>query len=996
MTTSQVVQDGKPRFSSLREMKEEHRHLLELAGSEQLQRGRVLDFLRTGQETGTFLDWLDDRSEAQSLLDYWTARLYSRALRDPDATADSDGTAFAPDATLAPFDAAAVRTVADRAEAEVQGLEPQDRETAHRVLLQMVDIVRTPKMFEGRLATRQELEKLEDDGARVDRVLDRLQAAGALRMVPDAEGAQQFALRYDALTRQWPQLEEWLARRWSFRTAADADGQLPARLLKEGKGYHDLDKNERKFLSRAKTRRRNAYLLFGIPPLFFVALYVRQLYLDNRHATASRELALIASDPDPVPNGSSLQAAVKAAEFAKTEEAERALHSVLAAPVKIWDAMLSRRPGGIALSADGRRLASVQTDGSVQILDTAGGKPVSGLPKPPPPRRTLEVAFGRTRLATITDSGNTNEIDVWTSLTGKQGSWLPRRITTIDDVSMMSFSPDDRVLAIVGASPDIELWDTSSGGREILSTHFSGAVQTLGFSPDGKYLVVSGDHGELGVWDASTHALLHTLQEEQQHAAPITGLAFDQSDQLVTFTDGGVTLWSLARGTSMGPILRGTSSCQFALFDFAYSADGKYLALASESGNLMVWEIATGLQVAAIPSNPKEVEHVAFTPDDDLLVIAFRNTGFGKSTKAALWKLAAPSIVALGEVSQVQVWFKDAATLIAGNGLQLWEVSWPRNERLPRAAPILSPCSHFWSLRDNLAFSSDGSRIACTGSDPVGDMVEVWQTGSPVPTRLLRQRTASAFRLELSPDGSRLAVLRSVRDRVDSSEADVWDVDAGERLAVLPYLRSTINSVAFAPNNGSVAVAKGDGTVDVWNLDGLSPSPSPRVPDRRFEIHHGHAVYAVAYNPAHEQIATSADDDEVKLWDARNGRAIPTRMALHQEGARYLAFSPDGSRLASTGGRPGAPQVRLWDATKGRAILLIPGTGSPFTGISFSKDSGSMESSLLAMGLDGGVQLEVLNVDWLSEIARLRLQYVDDRRRAGESRRASKASAASH
>jgi hypothetical protein len=66
-------------FPSLSALRAEHVHLLGAARREDPGwRGQVRTLLKRGRATGGFLDNLEDRNTAQSLLDYWTATLYTR------------------------------------------------------------------------------------------------------------------------------------------------------------------------------------------------------------------------------------------------------------------------------------------------------------------------------------------------------------------------------------------------------------------------------------------------------------------------------------------------------------------------------------------------------------------------------------------------------------------------------------------------------------------------------------------------------------------------------------------------------------------------------------------------------------------------------------------------------------------------------------------------------------------------------------------------------
>jgi WD40 repeat protein len=55
-----------------------------------------------------------------------------------------------------------------------------------------------------------------------------------------------------------------------------------------------------------------------------------------------------------------------------------------------------------------------------------------------------------------------------------------------------------------------------------------------------------------------------------------------------------------------------------------------------------------------------------------------------------------------------------------------------------------------------------------------------------------------------------------------------------------------------------------------------------------------------------------------------------------------LAFSPDGTRLASAG----ADQtVRIWNPSRGREVLAPPGAGGRVHGVAFSPDGGRLAAT---------------------------------------------------
>src|SRR5262249_57242421 len=78
----------------------------------------------------------------------------------------------------------------------------------------------------------------------------------------------------------------------------------------------------------------------------------------------------------------------------------------------------------------------------------------------------------------------------------------------------------------------------------------------------------------------------------------------------------------------------------------------------------------------------------------------------------------------------------------------------------------------------------------------------------------------------------------------------------------------------------------------------------------------------------------------IMIWDAATGEAIRS-WSGHNRGATCVAFSADGTRLASAAGvryddQPG--EVKLWDPATAQQLLCLKDVTSPVWSVAFSPD----------------------------------------------------------
>lgn len=270
------------------------------------------------------------------------------------------------------------------------------------------------------------------------------------------------------------------------------------------------------------------------------------------------------------------------------------------------------------------------------------------------------------------------------------------------------------------------------------------------------------------------------------------------------------------------------------------------------------------------------------------------------------------------------------------------------------AEPAALPLPHAVTALDYV--ETDPAIYLATGSSE-GDVVliPVEPSGSDSVSMDVSLNNGTAVDVAVSSDAQVIASSHAVAN--DPALRDLWaiwlwDATTGAEIGRLDT-PATVISLDFAPYDALIlAAASSDGTVALYDAQ------SGDLLATLGETLDAEILTLVAFSPDGERLAVAVDTD-VTLWDVSDPQNPTTLRTFTSDASiRALDFGADGSFLAVGGGFPSMPSaetsaIQVWDTETGALAATLSGHTDAVNSLAFSPDG----SRLASISFDGTLRV---------------------------------------
>jgi WD40 repeat protein len=577
------------------------------------------------------------------------------------------------------------------------------------------------------------------------------------------------------------------------------------------------------------------------------------------------------------------------------------------APPPQWVGAGHYEISGLDLTPGGAQLVTCcSIDETIKVWNTADGSFVRTLTGPIGGVQDVALSPDGTRLVSggeVVFGGNVSAMLIWDLASGT----ITQQLSPADNlIFAVDWSPVDDLVAAGDQANVIHLWNPTTGALVgTLSVAGFAGVFDLAFSADGTRIVAGYADNKVRIWDVATGALLQTLSGHQSF---VDSVAFSPDGARVASGswDDDIRTWNASTG-ALEHVLQGHSNI---VRDLAFSPDGATLASGSWDDTVKLWDAASGALLNTFTfADPDSINALRWTDDGARLA-----TG-GIGSGGFMLDATNGTVLALighhrGNLHVVTL-SGDQSRLISGSGdfdARVWDAN--------TGADLLTFSGHD-DVVNAVDVTGDGTLAVSGSGSPPPDTrdfsVRIWDTVTGAELFNLFGHVDGTTGVELANDEK--TVFTGGRD----ARIKQWDVATGALLQTYDSGTGPVTEMELSPDGTRLAIVGNSSRIVDAATGTLQVS---------LVVPGGNILSSLNWSADGQRLLVGVSNygDNLLLYDANTGALLRTFSGDPDGFVQGAALSPDGhtatcgsgySRTIRTFSVDDGTPLKVWDQETG-------------------------------------------------------------------------------